>query len=100
MGKRTLFSVLTALLVAIGAFVYFTPNAPPPGLKSALRTAQVDADNASVSRAEPPKSPVTSPRAESEQRKARSNGRAKGKSHLDGPARPKSRTTARTVVYR
>src|SRR5690242_9197735 len=84
MAKRTLFSLLTAVLVAIGAFVYFTPDAPPPGLKAALRTAQVDADNASVSRAEPPKSPVTSPRAEAEQRTARSNGRGKGKSRLDG----------------
>src|SRR3954470_18840468 len=100
MAKRTLFSVLSIVLVAIGAFVYFTPGAPPPGLKAALRTAQVDADNASVSRDEPPKSPVTTPRAEAEQRKARGNARAKGKRHLDEPKRPKSRSTARTVVYR
>jgi hypothetical protein len=100
MAKRTLFSVLTALLVAIGAFVYFTPDAPPPGLSSALRATQLDADNASVSRANPPKSPITSPRAEAEQRKARSEAHSKGRSHLDGPGEPKSRTRARTVVYR
>jgi hypothetical protein len=98
MAKRTLFSVLTAVLVAIGAFVYFTPDAPPPGLKAALRSAQVDADNASVSRAKPPKSPVTSPRAEAEQRNARGNARPKGKSRLDGDQRKSKNQGSRTVV--
>jgi Glycosyl hydrolase family 26 len=100
MAKRTLFSLLTAVLAAIGAFVYFTPDAPPPEAESALRAAQVNADNASFSRAKPPKMPATSPRAEAEQRRARSSARAKGKSHLDGPAGSGSRTRARTVVYR
>jgi hypothetical protein len=100
MAKRTLFSLLTAVLVAIGAFVYFTPDAPSPALKAALRSAEVDANNASVSRAKPPKLPVTSPRAEAEWRKARNHARAKSRSHHDGPGEPKSRTRARTVVYR
>jgi hypothetical protein len=98
MAKRSLFSVLTVVLVAIGAFVYFTPDAPPPGLKAALRTAQVDADNASVSRDQPPKSPVTTPRAEAEQRKARGNARSKGKSHLDGDEKKSDNLGSRTIV--
>jgi hypothetical protein len=100
MAKRTLFSLLTAVLVAIGAFVYFTPDAPSPALKSASRTAQVDADNASVTRDRPKYAPTITPRDETRQRIARSNARAKGRSHLDGPGEPKSRTRARTVVYR
>src|SRR4029079_12624140 len=98
MAKRTLFSVLSIVLVAIGAFVYFTPDAPPPGLDAALRTAQVDADNASVHRDEPQKSPVTTPRAEAEQRKARGNARAKGKSHLDGDEKKSGNKGSRTFV--
>lgn len=103
MGKRSTLTVMTATLVAIGAFVYFSPSAPSSETRASLRAAQLAGENLSVTRGGTPGSSTTTPRDEAEMRRARSKG-DRGKDRLDGPARSrtKSRTrgSTRTVVQR
>ncbi len=49
MAKRSLFTVLTATLFAIGAFVYLSPSAPTAEMKAAAARS-LAAANASATR--------------------------------------------------
>lgn len=99
MGKRSISFVLMSVLVAIGAFVYLSPAAPTPAMKTAARLATVNANNASITRGAPA-SATTSTKALAQQRKARANARPGGRDRLDGSARSVKRVTRTLVVHR
>jgi hypothetical protein len=97
MAKRSILTLMTALLVAIGAFVYLSPAAPSPALRAAEARAQkIASANLSVTHGAVPVTTTDSAVRRAAQRKARANARPNGRDRLDGP--PRTITKTKTVV--
>jgi hypothetical protein len=98
MAKRSILTVMTGVLIAIGAFVYLSPAAPSPALRAAeARAAKIASANVSVTHgAVPVPTTATEARVRADQRRARANARTNGRDRLDGPAHTITKT--RTVV--
>jgi mannan endo-1,4-beta-mannosidase len=107
MGKRSIFSLMMAALVAIGAFVYLSP--PPPAetilTAPAARSTTVDSAAASAIRRAAARAEVNTTTAKirekskAAKRKARTAAaRARARDNLDGVAVPKPRAKEKTVV--
>ena len=97
MAKRCILTLMTALLIAIGGFVYLSPAAPSPALRAAEARAQrIASANVSVTHGAVPVTTTDSAVRRAEQRRARANARPNGRDRLDGP--PRTITKTKTVV--